>query len=311
MSILAKKMSTVSSVPVTYAALGEKMCGVHDVLLENVQPFLQSPFKAVLPLVAAGQYKVILKAANEAEPCFVIGTEDQPQLAIIQISQELAQSISERKLGAKVEKGKNPKPLGLLDLVLLRPVVDKALLAFKELLGEGSSSLRVTHRCVGLSNVKGVDEGEKWVQLNLPFGPVDGPAKKTKTPLSVTFLLSALMADTMSMALQSGSDAITIDPDDPWATHMHGMVLQSSLSLKVIVEVLNMSVADCTRLELGQTLVLPGASHRHLSVSTETKSGLVSLATSTLGMAKSNKAVKLLDDIDPGFLSDFDTLLHA
>ena len=311
MSILAKKMSTVSSVPVTYAVLGEKMYGVHAALLENIQPFLQVPFKAAAPLVTAGQYRVILKSVTEAEPCFVIGTEDHPQLAIMQISQELARSISECKLGAQVKKGEKPKPLGLLDLVLLRPVVNETLSAFKELLGEGGSSLRITHRCVALSNIKGIDESEKWLQLNLPFEPVDGPAKKASPSLSVTFLLSALMADTMSMALQADDGAITIDPDDPWATHMHGTVLQSPLSLKVIVEVVNMSVADCTRLELGQTLVLPGASHRHLSVNTETRSGLVSLATSTLGVAKSNKAVKLLDDIDPSFLSDFGTLLHT
>ena len=90
---------------------------------------------------------------------------------------------------------------------------------------------------------------------------------------------------------------------------MHDTVMQSALPVKVIIEVLSLSVADCTRLELGQTIALPGASHKNLNVNAEVGGHVVTLATSTLGVCKSNKAVKLLDDIDPGFLSDIGSVM--
>ncbi len=310
MSILAKKMSTASSVPASYALLGEQLSGLHSVILENIQRYASIKLKEAVPSVSASLYSSILKNVDEAAPCFVIGTIDQPNLAIIQLSQDMASMISQQKLGAKAGKGAEARPLGLLDLVLLQPSFDAILTTLKELLGEGGDGLHLTKRCLSIANIPGIDETGKWVQLSLPFAAKDG-ASDLGASLSVELLMSALMADTIAMALHSGDGNIVIDPSDPWATHMHGTVLQSTLPLKVIVEVLNMSVADCTRLELGQTISLPGASHRHLSVSTESGSGLINLATSTLGVAKSNKAVKLLEDVDASFLSDIATIMQA
>lgn len=310
MSILAKKMSTASSVPASYALLGEQLSGLHSVILENIQPYASIKLKEAVPSVSASLYSSILKNVDDAAPCFVIGTIDQPNLAIIQLSQDMASMISQQKLGAKTGKDADARPLGLLDLVLLQPSFDVILTTLKELLGEGGDGLHLTKRCLSIATIPGIDEAGKWVRLSLPFAAKDG-ASDLGASLSVELLMSALMADTIAMALHSGDGNIVIDPSDPWATHMHGTVLQSTLPLKVIVEVLNMSVADCTRLELGQTIGLPGASHRHLSVSTESGSGLISLATSTLGVAKSNKAVKLLEDVDASFLSDIATIMQA
>lgn len=310
MSILAKKMSTASSVPASYALMGEQLSGLHSVVLEDVQPFSSTKLKEASPNVSAGLYSSILENVDETAPCFVIGTIDQPNLAIIQLSVGMAKMISQQKLGAKKAEGAEAQPLGLLDLVLLQPSFDVILTSLKELLGDGSDGLHLTNRCLTIGAVAGIDETGKWVRLSLPFAPKDD-VSDIGAELSFELLMSALMADTISMALHSGDDHIVIDPSDPWASHMHGTVLQSTLPLKVIVEVLNMSVADCTRLELGQTISLPGASHRHLSVSTESKSGLINLATSTLGVAKSNKAVKLLEDVDPSFVSDIGTIMQA
>ncbi len=310
MSILAKKMSTASSVPASYAALGEQLIDLHSVILEDAQIYAPVRLKEDAPKVSAGLYSAILSAVDEAAPCFVIGTKDQPNLAIIQLSIGMVRMITEKKLGAKSDKDQGPRSLGLLDLVLLQPSFDAILAGLQSLLGEGSAGLHLTNRCLTINAITGIDEAGKWVRLSLPVVAKDG-ATDIGDELSVEFLMSAFMADTVAMALHSGEGHIVIDPSDPWASHMHSTVLQSTLPLKVIVEVLNMSVADCTRLELGQTIALPGASHRHLSVSTESSSGLINLATSTLGVAKSNKAVKLLDDVDSSFLSDIGTIMQA
>ena len=310
MSILSKKISAISPVPASYALLGEQLGGLHSAILETIKPYFSERLTEGVTMVSAGQYSVLCKQVGDVSPCFVLGTAEHPVLAIIKLSNGVGQMISAQKLGAKVGGEEESRPLGLLDLVLIQSSVDEMLTALKGELGEGSSSVSLTKRCLSLSGVSGVDEGEKWVCVNLPIVPKD--RKDEKTPvLCVDLLLSSFMADLFVAALGAGDQGLAIDPSDPWSSHMHTTVLQSTLPLKVIVEVINMSVADCTRLELGQTLTLPGASHRHLSVSTETNSGLISLATSTLGVSKSNKAVKLLDDVDPEFLSNIGTIMQA
>lgn len=311
MSILAKKMSAVTTVPESYSALGAQLGDVHAVLLDAVQPYCDEVLREDTPVIVAGRYKAVLDNVDAGAPCFVLGTLDLPTLAILQISKPLAQLASQKKLGAKAE-GEDAPALGLLDLILMQPTVDAVLVSLKDVLGRDSAALQCVGRHLTIEEVSGIDEAEKWLQLTLPVVPKEVPAEAAEggpADLSLTLLFSALMVDTLIMALQSGGSELVVDPANPWSSHMHSTVMQSTLPLKVIVEVLNMSVADCTRLKLGQTIALPGASHKHLSVGTESGTGLVSLATSTLGVAKSNKAVKLLEDIDPEFLSDIGELM--
>lgn len=338
MSILARKMSTVSSVPGSYAAFVEQFKPVQTRFLETIVPFCSSPLKEDKAEISAGRYGVLLGQLEDGAPSFVLNSADHKNLGFVQISSDLAKMISRQKLGAKGDTGKDNSPIALLDLVLLQPVINDAAKALQDILGEGSESLKANERHLSIADVSGIDEADKWVCLTLSYvfkevmdkapvadapkaeddkegGEQDASADKSAedAPLcfELSFMFSALLADTLVLSLQSGGDGISLDPANPWSSHMHATVMQSSMPLKVIVEVLNMSVADCTRLELGQTIRLPGASHRSLSVSTETSAGLVDLARSTLGVAKSNKAVKLLDDIDPNFISDIETVLQA
>ncbi|PHR57708.1 MAG: hypothetical protein COA43_11895 [Robiginitomaculum sp.] len=311
MGILAKKMSAVSAVPESYAAFASQLGGVHEALLEFAQPISELPLLMSKASVVAGRYKAIFDTSNMDEPAFVFGTADHPILAILQISKPLAMGVAEKKLGAQAAEGGQgeDRALGLLDLILLQSTVGNVLGALRGLLGRDSAGLETKSRHVSLENVVGVDEAEKWLQVKFSLVLKEAPSKEMDKELSITLLLSSLMSDTLVMALSSGGGDLVLDPTNPWSAHMHGTVMRSTLPLKVVVEVLRMSVADCTRLKLGQTIALPGASHKRLSVSTETKTGLQTLATSTLGVSKSNKAVKLLDDIDAEFLSDIGDLM--
>lgn len=309
MSILAKKMSAVTTVPESYAALGTQLVDVRSILLEAAQPYVDDPLRDDVSVVVAGRYKAIFDNVDPKALCYVIGTQDSAPLAIVQISKTMAQLASQKKLGAKAG-GEDAPALALLDLVLMQSTANLVLDALKDVLGSDSGGLKYNGRHLSIENVSGIDEAEKWVQLTLPVVPKEATdGAYSGGQLNLTLLFSAIVVDSLTLALSSGVSELVIDPGNPWSSHMHGTVMQSTLPLKVIVEVLNMSVAECTRLSLGQVIALPGASHRHLSVSTESGSGLVDLAASTLGVAKSNKAVKLLEDIDPEFLSDIGDLM--
>ncbi|PHR91187.1 MAG: hypothetical protein COA69_11735 [Robiginitomaculum sp.] len=312
MSILTKKISAVTTVAESYAALGGQLDVVKKALLEVAQPFTETVLGEGGGVAVSGTYKAILENSDAGAPCFVLGTENFPNLAVLQFSRPLAQMTCKKKLGTKDAKASDTVALELLDLILMQSAADKILEALKASLGSEVADLKYRGRHLSIEDVTDIDEREKWLQLTLPLIPKEDlgkKAKKTAVDISITFLFSALMADTLVKAVNEGAGDLVIDRANPWSAHMHGTVMQSTLPLKVIVEILDMSVADCTRLKLGQTIALPGASHKYLSVSTETKTGLVSLAKSTLGVSKSNKAVKLLDDIDPGFLSNIGSVM--
>ena len=307
MSIIAKKLTTASVISDSYEALGPQLSSVHIGLLNEVQPFTDVDLRIAKPSVASGRIKAFLNEKNSHAPCFSIGTGEHERLAFAQFSSPLTQLISGAKLGsAQSDEPAAFAPAGLLDIILLQPFVGEILQGLAARLGL-EDALQQTGRFVSMVSVPRFDENENWIVLSLPFALKEGGKKDIG--LSVDLFLSSKLADTLVQAAQSASNDLVIDPADPWAAHMHDTVMQSALPVKVILEVLSLSVADCTRLKLGQTIALPGASHKQLNVNAEVGSNTVTLATSTLGVCKSSKAVKLLDDIDPDFLSDIGSVM--
>lgn len=307
MSIIAKKMTAVSAIPVSYSAIGGHLGLLHKQLLERVQQHVGTDLREGKVKVTAGRMKELLSEADEVSPWFSVGVGEQTQLALVQFSQPAAKIVSGAKLSGVQEIGASQdSPIGLLDLVLLQPFVEEAVQGIMALLGAGSAAeeaaLVQTGRYVSIANFPDLPEEEKWVRLKMPFVVKENPSEDSG--LSIDVFLSSMLADAVVQSVQSASNDLVVDPTSPWASHMHGTVLQTALPLKAVVEVLSLSVADCTRLELGQVIRLPGASHKQLSVVTEVGGVLIPLASSTLGVCKSNKAVKLLDDIDPEFISD-------
>ena len=71
-----------------------------------------------------------------------------------------------------------------------------------------------------------------------------------------------------------------------------------------------MTVGDCTRLEIGQTISLAGVSLDQLQVMALTQDGVAHIGTAALGVYKHNKAVKLLEDPSSAFLTDLAELAY-
>lgn len=85
-------------------------------------------------------------------------------------------------------------------------------------------------------------------------------------------------------------------------------VEKSYTSLRAVVENTQMTVADCTRLQIDQIIPLPGVSLQKVSIEAELKEGRVQIATGALGIHKTRRALKITEGIDPDFIFGADVL---
>ena len=117
--------------------------------------------------------------------------------------------------------------------------------------------------------------------------------------------------DLMRAAPRASEDsAPVLDPTHPWAVHMREAVNAANVPVRAVVESCAMTVAECTRLEIGQVIALPGVSLDAVELFIDMETGPdakpmpVSLAQGSLGIFKKNRALKMSEEIAPDFIQD-------
>ncbi len=79
---------------------------------------------------------------------------------------------------------------------------------------------------------------------------------------------------------------------------------KSVTSLRAVLESCKMTVADCTRLEIGQVIRLPGVSLQDMRLEAEFRDSRICVAKGALGIHKTKRAVKLAEDLEPNFVQN-------
>lgn len=265
-----------------------KQCGS----MTNAEVFTKAPS------CTADKFKHLTENAKGL--IYALGGTDKPCQILAELSPPLVEKVINTKLGTKPNKDKK---LTLFDLILMQPIAETAL---RELTKHGITMEgdQVCARCTNADAIATMglelDTRQKWLCVQFPL-ITEGEAPDNETTIKIYF--AGPMIPTLAAMAQSKQKNKAIDPTNPWTNHMRNMVMDSSQMLEVVIEDITMSIAECTRLELGQVITLPGASHTRLNVNARSSNGVQTIATSTLGIYKTNKAVKLLDHIDPVFLA--------
>ena len=162
------------------------------------------------------------------------------------------------------------------------------------------------------------DPNRDWVALSLPFhykleeNESKHPAPKPKgkkaagknesqRKVTVSILLAPDLFVRLSPVWAKVNDENVIPDLKEWMEQLDDY----NVPLRVLAESFEMSVADCTRLEIGQTIELPGISLQNLTLKTSGPEDRLKLGNAVLGTYKRKKAVKLTD------ISDADIHLAA
>lgn len=333
MNILKRKVQVKNHLPATYFNLAGQLVDIREAIstyLDIDLGFEITPDNIRQEPQFLGSDSFDAQKAKLAGLLFAIGGGDKESSTksecqiFLEVSPSLANTIMKAKLGR--QDGKNVgKPSNkvsnftLFDVLIVQPLVERILNQLKK--SGAGETIKISDRNLSIDDLGAVRfaKQENWLKLQFPILLKDDPASSAKAKkksassksadkdidgLSVSLYLTHQIAENILQAGQEKESLRLIDPDNPWSQHMRNTMLNASRPLEIVIEDLKLSVADCTRLELGQIISLPGASHERLNIKTKGHSGKIILTTATLGAFKSSKAVKLNEDIDPDFLGE-------
>lgn len=182
-----------------------------------------------------------------------------------------------------------------LDIMVLNDLIEKT----QNALSMASFKARIDF--IEFSNIPIEQDPLEWVKIDLQY-EVSLRPKSKKEPISISVLmLKSRMNDTLTEFIDESDedDAIAFDEDTEALTRH---IDQSYTSLRAVLESREMTVADCTRLEIGQVIALPGVSLQELKVEAELTESRLCITKGALGIHKTRRAVKLVEDIGSDFL---------
>ena len=211
----------------------------------------------------------------------------------------------------------------MLDLILFRPVAQKIEVELRNLLAASlpasGNPFSFTNNGTNPSDI-GMIKGEAdWSKILFSIREAEddmfeavnvndaAAEKKEETPRrALRFQIILPLNLTPRPLPKSVNDTPVLDLDNPWTQHMRRSLDGALVPVRAVVETCRMTVADCTRLETGQIIDLPGVSLQSVGVEAEMKTDRVKFSVGALGVYKSHRAIKLTEDIIPGFSQNID-----
>ena len=156
---------------------------------------------------------------------------------------------------------------------------------------------------VELSSFSLADEHKSWSKISLGL---KARLQESGESHSVTF--QTILPVPYLKQIVEHSAAVETPEEDfilPENVKYLGRHIDTSVtSVRAVLDSLRMSVADCTRLEIGQVLPLPGVSLENISLEVEMRDQRLAVASGLLGIHKTRRAVKLSEDISDEFRGD-------
>lgn len=236
-------------------------------------------------------------------------TSDGQVPAFAHFDKSFAALISSKALSVTTPAIDEDYDLQMLDLILFKPVRDVLAREVTRMLASAHhnhSKLSMRAQCLSAAGLV-LDRGLgalNEIKFTVKHTPdVEGDGSEAKEPaddlvlnFSLTLPQSAMLhiaSTSVSAAPESG-----LDEPGPWAEHIYQSLKTATVPIRAVVESCKMTVADCTRLEVDDVIALPGASLQAVSLQTDMAEGPVNIGMASLGIYKSNWALKLSADLN-------------
>lgn len=332
MSLLRKKIDREPGLPDHIKNNVKVWQPLHLAVCDMFSSLTQTTWEPRNVDVEFGDLKALQNEISEPGLKFGYGDTNDISTMLVHFDRRFAAHVTTRSLDMS-ENGEieNHRP-ELLDLLLFKPIAkaleDDIAKLFSVLRRSATGGIRqnnkglkitefelargmglwnkVTFRCK-LAAVPGSEAAEDDTGVETEEGGMaDVEAGESTASNDLVFKmilpqsrLNQLMSK-LSNAAASSTEGVA---DNPWAKHMYQSLENAKVQIKAVVESREMTVADCTRLQIGDVIDLPGVSLQSIGLETDMSDGPVNIATAALGIYKLNRAVKLTSDLDTDFFS--------
>lgn len=299
MSVLRKKIESAAAAKPLDVDLAV-LCweGFQNVLLDTFEGMIESlMWKPKGISVKQLDPKGLIKSFPKNGLFSTWGETEKETQNLVLIDTKLAALVSRFGFQGEITDMKklDKHPISKFDILLLEDL----LFVAKSILNPASSIERVDY--TECSDIPFTKECQEWVRLDFHFEVSLGP-KAEDIPLDFTVLISQADFDVhLKHGPKTKSVPETLELDVTAETLTHH-VDKSMTSLRAVLESCEMTVADCTRLAIGQVIPLPGVSLQSLNIEAELKENRICIAKGALGIHKTRRAVQLIEDVSPSFV---------
>lgn len=272
-----------------------------------------------------GELKALQSALPDTGLCFSYGDAEGPGTLLAYYEPRFAAQVTARSLEIQADVVDETYVPGMLDLILFKPVIQSfdtelgdIFAATYNIPDDRLRQLEQAHNLedIGLAKDVGVwNEVTFYIQQAEDINSKSGADKaKSKTkkkadpktvskPSSLAFrilLPQSLLQHLLASSVNEAASPV-IDAQNPWTHHMRQSLDTAIVPVRAVVETCRMTVADCTRFEIGQIIDLPGVSLQSIGLETEMIDGNVNFGSAALGIYKAHRAVKLIENVNPEF----------
>ena len=287
---------------------------LHEGLSKVVSELMQTVFEPGSIEVESGGLKSFLRKMPEHGLYFGYGGVEGQCRLLACFDSNIAAGIAAEALSMSETAAEEVYIPQMLDLLLFKPANEALDLEFKTIFDAILQTPTFQYGAMGQHlSVEPFEfplDEEDWNEFTFTMKAVVNEAKKDiknkgkpkeKKPLQFKILLPQELMLRVLRPYLANLDAGPFNANSPWGQHMRKSAETAIIPVYAVVETCRMTVADCTRFEIGQVIELPGVSLQAIGLETEMVEGNVNFGSAALGIYKSHRAVKLIEDISLEF----------
>ena len=319
-NILKRKLEPKSQLQNPAENSDELWQGLNQTVSEAFTELVESTWEIDKIEIISGEWKDLISGLPAAGLFYGMGDTEKECRVFVAFDSDFGARIANQSLKLQeAEEGAVYTP-SMLDLILFKPVAQKIEIELRNLLTAAAtaneSALSFTDRGTIPSDIGMIKDEGSWSKVlfsireaeddMFSLGNAASDQKEETSPPALNFQILLPVNMIPRPSSKSDKEAPVLDLDSPWTQHMRRSLDSALVPIRAVVETCRMTVADCTRLETGQIINLPGVSLQSVGVEAEMKTDTVKFSVGALGVYKSHRAIKLTEDVIPGFSQNID-----
>lgn len=304
-NIIARKLETARTV----SAPLPKITDILDKYAKNTEKGARSYIGCIVESMILDseirKFSDILDEISMPAMIAIVSIQGVDRAALINIDLDLVYHVVDLRMGGsptELPEFAARRPTSI-DWNMCLPLVSIALNGFSEAVSDTfnitEEADRISMECTGyehqpmLANITSDHSDCLFVRMAMDIGEA---ARSGNFDLIIP--LSSL--DSMKSRVQKNSSVQSAN-GDAWAEHMINVVLDTEMELYPVLQSSLFSVAELSRLEIGQVLPLDEDAHQQMKIMLDGQAAPISIANGRLGAFKSHKALKLIGQPDREF----------
>ena len=304
-NVVSKKIEGARKVNTPIPRLNDVLGELTRKIEKTARNYLGTVVEAMILEVETKRFSDVLDAISMPAMIGIVEVDGVDRASLVNMDLDLVYHVVDLRMGglpSELPEFAARRPTSI-DTAMCIPMVDIALEGFTSGLSTVMGAEDTVPMSCGhfehvpmLANIAPESSDVLCVQVSLDIGEAARSGNfELVVPFSTIDMILARLKTSETVATDAASNA--------WGAHMREVVLDTEIELMPVLHSAFYSVAELSRLEVGQVIELQDNAHRSLTVNLDMMDEQIPIAKARLGAFKGGKALKLSTEPDQAFLS--------